>query len=128
LVLSRRTIALAVCVVLVFGVLLSIGKCHKPFGSRGPMMMGRSFFEIVTVSLVKMALQLSSHSWPMEINDPVVSVGKRCPCRALSDRVVGRFNCPVCVATMVSPLATWTCGPFDVILTLWQILWWSVGR
>ena len=86
--------------------IVPMGRCHNPLLRRGPSRTVVFCFSITTLCLLNVAVHSSSHSWPIEMRDPVVRFGKRCACRAWLERIVGSLSCPEWVAVNMSPFAT----------------------
>ena len=85
------------------------------FGARGrfhsPLV---GFLTIWTSYLVKMAMQLSSQSCPMEIREPDWRSSNMCASWAREDNWEASCKVARLVGRMVWPLATDTIGPDDV--------------
>ena len=97
------------------------GTVHSPFvGSRVPRMMVLWPFETVRASLVKTAVQLSSHSWPIERSDSDFRSLKMCASVAALDKEGASGIVAALCGIIVWPFATRTCGPVDVLLMLMQ--------
>ena len=72
---------------------------------------------IFTLNLVKMAMQSSSQSCPMEMREPVVRSSKTWADCALEESSVDNFKVARRFGLMTLPLATWTVGP-DVVCAM----------
>ena len=55
-------------------------------GERVPVQMGKPALWMVTLVAVKVAVQPSSHSWPMETREPEARLGKTWALQALGER------------------------------------------
>ena len=62
------------------------GMDHRPLiGLRRPVIIILPSFTILTLNFVKTAIQSSSHSWPMEMRDPVLRPSRTWPLEAVGD-------------------------------------------
>ena len=86
------------------------GISHRPLSVLRPSMITWSFFIILTLKREKMAMQLSSHSWPKDIKEPVLILSNTMTSWALCDSWLDSFIRALYLGEMVSPLATDTCG------------------
>jgi hypothetical protein len=113
-------------------VYLLIAKRHSPFGRRGPLITMQCWFFAISISCFEnMAIHLSSHNCPMEINVAVIAFGKWCACLAFVESDTSRFSSwPECVTLRVWPLAICTFGPLLVVNRTFEQRWlcWEVGR
>jgi len=105
------------------------GMFHRPLlGFRLPRMMTCPSLMILTSYLLKRATQSSSQSWPMEMREPDWRLSKMCPVLACVDNSGARGTMTRLVVSMVSPLATWTEGPFEVGVTFVQCVSAAVSK
>ena len=85
----------------------SSGIFHRPLVRlRKPVMMIWLCFKIITSHLVKMAMQSSSQSFPMDIREPVVGLLKTWADCALGERLLDILRVTHKSGFMTLPLAT----------------------
>ena len=88
-----------------------MGISHKPLSVRLPTMTTSLFFRILTLYWGNIAIQLSSHSWPTEMREPVLRSSKTYTCCADWEREVDIGTNTWWVGDIVPPLATVAVGP-----------------
>ena len=102
------------------GGLGSSGIFHRPLvRSRKPVIMTWLCFKISTSNLVKMAMQSSPKSCPMEMREPVVISLKTWADCALGESLFEIFKVDRKLGLMTLPLSTWTVGS-DVVSMIWE--------
>ena len=80
---------------------------HNPLvRSRKPAIITLLCFKIFMSNLAKMAMQLSSQSFPMETREPVVISSKTWADCALEESLFDSFKVPFKSSLMIFPLAT----------------------
>ena len=88
------------------------GMDHSPLaGLVRPVIIIRPSFTILTLNFVKIAIQSSSHSWPMEMREPVVSPSRTWPLEAVGESWGANGTWTEWVAFILVPSATSTVGP-----------------
>lgn len=90
-------------------------------GARWPVRMDLLLWEMLTSSLVKVAVQPWSHSTPMDRREPEASEGKMWAVVAEGGSP-GRMRLAVCVEVRASPLGRRTLMPGDMgCLLVWGV-------
>ena len=87
--------------------------------SRNPVIMTLFYFYFLQSNLVKIAMQLSSQSCPLDIREPVVRSFKTMEDCALGESLVDIFNVDSIFGLLMLPFATCTLVPY-VVCTMWE--------
>ena len=83
------------------------------------------FFIANNVFLLSRIAQSSSHNWPSDINDELVSLGNIIAVFAAFDKSDDSGNCPRLVDEMSSLLGKSTDGPIQFFILFNTVLSWS---